>query len=245
MTEPLVRIDPRAHAVTLVAPTTSGYLLAAARIDRRPPLLPGSRRKRAALRALRAAAARLRDVDGVVDVSLFEATFIPPGGHVRGGGPRLETRFDVVLLVETAAPERLGGVRASAAWQQVEQVLASRARARLVLDASNVKRMGPVPHDRGGVFLFNWFLSDDRERTVAAWHYTAGWFARHTGLDNSTVLLPHSPDAPLAIVNHCRWDRYRDVVPALAFDPSFRRFVLRTFEANAVVPRPVLYRLVR
>jgi hypothetical protein len=68
---------------------------------------------------------------------------------------------------------------------------------------------------------------------------------RHTGLDNSAVLLPASADAPIAIVNHCRWDRYRDVVPALAFDRSFRRFVLKTFEVNGVVPRPVLYRLVR
>ena len=63
-------------------------------------------------------------------------------------------------------------------------------------------------------------------------------------LDNSTVLLPRSVSAPVAIVNHCRWERYRDVVPALVLHPSFRRFVLRTFAANGVVPRPVLYRIV-
>lgn len=243
MTDQLVRIDRDAPEVSLIAPTTSAYVVAAARIDRRPVPLPNSRRKQAVLRTLGKAAEELRRVDGVIDVSLFEATFIPPGGHIRRVAQ--ETRFDVVLLVEAAGPELAGDVRASAAWQQVTRVLEREGGSVLTLDASNVKRMGPVPHDRGGVFLFNWFLSDDRDRTVAAWHYTAGWFERHTGLDNSTVLLPRSDDAPVAVVNHCRWDRYRDVVPALAFDRSFRRFVLRTFEVNGVVPRPVLYRLVR
>jgi hypothetical protein len=243
MTDQLVRIDRNAPVVSLTEPTTSGYVVAAARIDRRSVVLPNSRRKQAALRELRAAADRLRVVDGVIDVSLFEATFVPPGGHIRTT-PH-ETRFDVVLLVETAGADLVGDVRASAAWGRVERVLEREGDPILMLDASNIKRMGPVPHDRGGVFLFNWFLSDDRDRTVAAWHYTAGWFERHTGLDNSAVLLPASADAPIAIVNHCRWDRYRDVVPALAFDRSFRRFVLKTFEVNGVVPRPVLYRLVR
>jgi hypothetical protein len=243
MTDQLVRIDRNAPVVSLTEPTTSGYVVAAARIDRRPVPLPNSRRKQAALRELRAAAGQLRGVDGVIDVCLFEATFVPPGGHNRTASH--ETRFDVVLLVETTGPDLVGDVRASAAWGRVQSVLEREGDPVLMLDASNIKRMGPVPHDRGGVFLFNWFLSDDRDRTVAAWHDTAGWFERHTGLDNSTVLLPMSADAPIAIVNHCRWDRYRDVVPALAFDPSFRRFVLKTFEVNGVVPRPVLYRLVR
>lgn len=242
MTDQLVRIDRDAPEVSLIEPTTSAYVVAAARIDRRPVLLPNSRRKQAVLRTLGKAAEELRRVDGVIDVSLFEATFIPPGGHIRRVAQ--ETRFDVVLLVEAAGPELAGDVRASAAWHQVTRVLEREGESVLTLDASNIKRMGPVPHDRGGVFLFNWFLSDDRDRTVAAWHYTAGWFERHTGLDNSTVLLPRSDDAPVAVVNHCRWDRYRDVVPALVFDRSFRRFVLRTFEVNGVVPRPVLYRLV-
>lgn len=241
MTDQLIRVDRDAPVVSLTEPTTSAYLVAAARIDRRSVLLPNSRRKQAVLRTLRNAAEQLRRVDGVIDVSLFEATFIPPGGHIRKVAQ--ETRFDVVLLVEATGPEPAGDVRASAAWQQVTRVLEREGRSVLTLDASNVKRMGPVPHDRGGVFLFNWFLSDDRDRTVAAWHYTAGWFERHTGLDNSTVLLPQSAAAPIAIVNHARWDRYRDVVPVLAFDRSFRRFVLRTFAVNGVVPRPVLYRL--
>lgn len=243
MTDQLVRIDRNAPVVTLTEPTTSGYVVAAARIDRRPVRLPNSRRKQVALRELRAAAEQLLGVDGVIDVSLFEATFVPPGGHNRTASQK--TRFDVVLLVETTGPDLVGDVRASAAWGRVQSVLEREGDPVLMLDATNIKRMGPVPHDRGGVFLFNWFLSDDRDRTVAAWHYTAGWFERHTGLDNSTVLLPTAADAPIAIVNHCRWDRYRDVVPALAFDRSFRRFVLKTFEVNGVVPRPVLYRLVR
>jgi len=47
------------------------------------------------------------------------------------------------------------------------------------------------------------------------------------------------------LVNHCRWDRLRDVLPALIVKRSFRSFVLTVFAAKRVVPDPILYRLHR
>jgi hypothetical protein len=44
------------------------------------------------------------------------------------------------------------------------------------------------------------------------------------------------------IINHCRWNRLRDVVPSLLFKPSFRTFVLANFVANATAAISALYR---
>lgn len=63
-------------------------------------------------------------------------------------------------------------------------------------------------------------------------------------LDNSTVLRPvRSSDAGYTLINHCRWDRLRDVLPSLLFKRSFRTYVLAHFEANDTAPMPILYRL--
>jgi len=78
------------------------------------------------------------------------------------------------------------------------------------------------------------------------WQYTAGWFQDQTGLTNSTVLQPVDPESvPHRLVNHCWWDRRRDVLPSLVFKRSFHNFVLRVFAENGVAPRPILYRLLR
>lgn len=71
-----------------------------------------------------------------------------------------------------------------------------------------------------------------------------GWFHDETGLDNSTVLQPTAGSrVPYTLVNHARWDRLRDVLPALLLRRSFRSFVLRVFADNRVTPNPILYRL--
>lgn len=74
------------------------------------------------------------------------------------------------------------------------------------------------------------------------WERTAGWFQRETGLDNSTVLEPTTDDVPYTLINHCRWNHLRDVLPSLTVKPSFRSFGLRTFAAHDVVPHPLLHR---
>jgi hypothetical protein len=106
--------------------------------------------------------------------------------------------------------------------------------------------MGPVDHHRQGVFLFNYFYADRTDLNLAAWQYTAGWFRDQTGLDNSTVLLPDATSEPrYRLVNHARWDRLRDVLPALVFKRSFHTYVLEHFRVNGVAAMPVLYRLAR
>lgn len=109
-----------------------------------------------------------------------------------------------------------------------------------------MRRIGPVDHRRDGVFLINYFYADRTDLNLAAWQYTAGWFMDQTGLDNSTVLLPIETSEPrYRIVNHARWDRWRDILPSLILKRSFRTYVLEHFRANGVAAMPILYRLTR
>jgi hypothetical protein len=79
---------------------------------------------------------------------------------------------------------------------------------------------------------------------LQVWNYTAGWFQDQTGLDNSTVLLPDEANqVPYTIINHCRWDGLRNILPALLFNRSFKPFVLNNFEQNNTAAIPVLYKL--
>jgi hypothetical protein len=74
--------------------------------------------------------------------------------------------------------------------------------------------------------------------------YTAGWFQDQTGPDNSILVPPDSEsDTDCTVINHCRWDRPRDILPHLLFNRSFRTYVLAHFAANNTAPIPILYRL--
>jgi hypothetical protein len=58
------------------------------------------------------------------------------------------------------------------------------------------------------------------------------------------VLLPAEPaKSQYSIINHCRWDRLRDILPSLIFKRTFRSYVLDNFAANNVAAMPTLYRL--
>jgi hypothetical protein len=58
------------------------------------------------------------------------------------------------------------------------------------------------------------------------------------------VLLPRDGErSHCNVINNCRWDRLRDVLPSLAFKRSFRTFVLANFEANNVAAMTILYRM--
>ncbi|MFT4620316.1 MAG: hypothetical protein ACI9KS_001873 [Sulfitobacter sp.] len=88
------------------------------------------------------------------------------------------------------------------------------------------------------------FYADSLDINLQVWNYTAGWFQDQTGLNNSTVLLPNEiSDMPYTIINHCRWDGLRDILPALLFNKSFRPFVLNNFEKNNSAAMPILYQL--
>lgn len=57
------------------------------------------------------------------------------------------------------------------------------------------------------MFLFNYFVGEDPQVTLALWDYLAGWYAVETGMDNSTLLLPLEGEwSDYIIINHARWD---------------------------------------
>lgn len=238
--------------VRLIEPTTAGFLYLGASSGpwRAPVPLPRGRRRRILTRMHEAAAALGRD-PRVVRVDVFEGLLRPPGRSSGRAGRRApDADFDAVLLVET---ETVADAAALQTSQYVTGLLADlqAADARpLAFAGSNVRRIGPVDHDSPGVFLFNYFSAPDAATNLHAWQYTAGWFQDETGLDNSTVLQPvqaqTDPQAsPYTLVNHCRWDRLRNIVPDLIVKASFRDFVLRVFADHDVAPRPILYRLHR
>lgn len=232
---------------TLGPTTASGYLLIAAEIDRRPMLLPNSRRKNALLRQLRSSLQALKQDPRVVEANLFDGILDTPGrGEVVERDPEVRpARFDVVVLVETTSPQTAESLERGGPYAATRRLLERSSSHTYWLRATNVRSMGPVDHSRSGVFLFNFFYARRTDLNLAAWQYTAGWFSDQTGLDNSRVLLPQESSEPkFRLVNHARWDRLRDVLPALIFKRTFRTYVLAHFSANGVAAQPGLYRLV-
>lgn len=240
--------DEAPEKARLVQPAGSGYVLLAAEVDAHPPFLWPSRTKRHLIEeSLRWCARNARE-PGVLEAVTFKAILFPPIGEPGFLRRRPEqfhrARFDLVLLVETDSVERAEALFAGAAFRTLESSVRNEAGHVYVVTAGNAKRIGTVDHRRGGVFLFNYFYADSLAQNLAVWEYTAGWFRKETGLDNSTVLAPTQLDlSQYTLINHCRWDRLRDVLPSLVLKRSFRDFVLAHFDANDTAPMPILYRL--
>lgn len=240
----LVRVGEQGRfpKVTLQAPTPHGFLLLAIEIDHRPlfGFVWESRAKRKLLAQLQAQIAALSG-PGVVEVSLFNALVRPPGrGALRQQRP---AAFDVVVLIETETPDGARALAQAPAFAALAGAARDVARRVDVIAATNARRIGAVDHGRAGVFLFNWFYAESQAQNLAVWEYTAGWFEDQTGLDNSTLLLPDPGTSTHSVINHCRWDRLRDILPALIFKRSFRSYVLASFAANRTAATPILYRL--
>ncbi|MGY2032225.1 hypothetical protein ACW9HR_32460 [Nocardia gipuzkoensis] len=235
----------------LLAPSGTGYLLLAAEVDRRPMFLPGSRAKARLIREAKTVTAELERLPEVVRATVFRgfAHLIFGENHrlLRRAvaADRLRpARYDVVILVEVTTPAMIDTLRTHAHYRRLTHLVAAGARRSFELAATNPRNMGDVDATRQGVFLFNFFYGQQEKELVPVWEYTAGWWAVNTGLDNSRVMQP-LPGEPrdYGIINHCRWDRLRDVAPKMIFRPSFRRFVLANFAANAISAQPALYRL--
>ena len=244
----LLREEAQPEKARLVHPAGSGYVFLAAEVDAHPPFLWSSREKRQMLEDCVRWCARVAREPGVLEAVTFQATLVPPIGEPqflrRRRGQFHRARFDVAILVETDSVARAEELRASALFRPLEARVHEDAGHVYVVTASNAKRIGAVDHARDGVFLFNYFYADSLEQNLAVWEHTAGWFQRETGLDNSTVLQPTQPDlSPYTLINHCRWNRLRDVLPSLVFKRSFRDFVLAHFDANDTAPMPILYKL--
>jgi hypothetical protein len=230
----------------LQSPGEAGYLLLAAKTQRRQPFLPASRDQRVLVDSVSRRLAELARVDTVIRADLFVARLVAPGmGHEllrrRAIAP---TRFDVVLLLRTADPAGAVALRDSPAYRQLRADVGSAALDTYEVAARNVRRIADVERNRSSVFLFNYFYADDPRRLLPVWEYTAGWFVENTALPDSEVMAPLDGErADYGIINHASWPHWRTFLPHLALRPSFRRFVLGTFAANHIAAQPILYRL--
>lgn len=244
----IVNQQLRFPKASLREPRGSGFIHLAAEIDRIWPfgLGPASRAKRAAVDGAITLARRLERSDSVIRADVLVARFIPPGQgreldrrtHVH------QARFDLSVLIETTDPSSAAALQQDETYAQLVSLLERHSRYLHVVRAWNARSLGEVNKKRDGVFLFNYFYADDVAKLLPVWEYTAGWFEAKTGLDNSTLLIPAEGEkSQYGIINHCRWDHWRDVLPDLRFRPTFRRYVLANFYANGIVPMPVLYRL--
>ena len=242
----VVNADVSYEKVSLINTTDSGYIHVAAEVDRRPPFLPASQIKRTLLRVCKRLCETLERRADVKSAVTFKALLIPPGrGDFLKQRPNVHVaRFDVAVLIETSGMESARALREESTFIELEKRVRDASRHVHIITASNARRIGPVDHERNGVFLFNYFYADDTDQNLAVWEYTAGWFEQETGLDNSTLLLPAEGEASeYPIVNHCRWNHLWDIVPSLLFKSSFRSYVLDNFEANRTAAIPILYSL--
>lgn len=250
-TQPTRTTDPRDPQrwtrAQLVEPSAAGYVhVGVSSGPWRGPVPTPRRARRHILRRMHLAQQALRTHPSVARVDVFRALLRPPGGGDRvPGGEQRSVAYDAVMLVETSDLGTAEDLLEQSPLADAVGDLRQLGTDVVAFAGANVRRIGPVDHDRQGVFLFNYFTAADIEDNLFAWQYTAGWFQDQTGLDNSTVIQPADASVPYRLVNHCRWDNLRDVVPSLALKPSFRRFVLRVFAENGVAPHPILYRLHR
>jgi hypothetical protein len=232
--------------VPLMEPSRSRFIHIAAEVDSRPGFLPMSRAKKRLLKDCRAMCERLKSEPGVLDATVFVAVLPPaaPGEFIAKRKDIVHiARFDVAALIECEAAA-IDAVRRSAPYRDLETAVLEPASFTHIIEATNARRIGPVDHSRPGIFLFNYFFADSVEQNLAVWHYSAGWFHVETGLDNSTLLLPVDPSqSKYTIINHCRWDGLRNVMPSLLFKRSFHTYVLANFAANNVAAMPILYRM--
>jgi len=223
--------------VQLTETTAYGYLLVAAEIDRRSMLLPNSRRKDHILRDLRRMAAKLLEDRRVVDAYVFDGILdtLGRGEVVKQDRTVRPARFDVVVLVEATSPEAAQSIRGTPTFARVEAWLNRESDHTYWLRATTVRSIRAVDHTRSGVFLFNFFYARRTDLNLAA-QYTASWFWDQIGLNNSMVLLPEdSSEARFRLINHARWDRLRDVLPALILQFHGETLGLDFAEANGML----------
>jgi len=234
--------------VELKSPNPSGYLLLAAEVDSHEMFFFfESDKKKQLIKTCKAITEKIKNVEAILSADVFKTIVIPPGRgeflEQRKGKVHI-AKYDVVVLIETNDLDTAKAFQVNPLYVELEQALKQYSSHYYNIAATNARRIGNVDHSRNGVFLFNYFFSDDTQENLDIWEYTAGWFTSETGLDNSTVLLPaDKEDAQYGIVNHCRWDHLTDIVPSLIFKPSFHSYVLENFEANHVAAIPILYKL--
>ena len=187
----IINENPKYPPVKLIEPTTRGYIhLAAVVQPRRVPVMPVGREKAPLFVRLKHLALQLEHLDLVEKVTVYSAIAIaPPSGYAREHGDTIHLpRYDIVVLVETTSPEAARQVQKTAEYAALVEALRSKASDVHIVVARNVKRVGDVDKSRKGIFLFNYFVGEDSQVTLALW------------------------DAPFRLV--CRGDRHGQFHPA-------------------------------
>lgn len=204
----IVNENPKYPPVKLIEPTTLGYIhLAAVVQPRRAPFVPMGREKAQLLARLKHLAHQLEQLDMVEKVTVFDSIVMaPPSGYVKQHRDAIHLpRYDIVVLVETTSPETARQVQKMATYAALVSALRSKANDLHIVVARNFKRVGDVEKRRKGVFLFNYFVGEDPQVTLALWDHLAGWYAVETGMDNSMLLLPLEGErSDYTIINHAR-----------------------------------------
>ena len=245
----LVNQHLKFQKVSLVEPSESYYLHIAAEIDHPifPFFLTVSSKKRMLIGRAKEWCRQLERKDNFINATVFTASLIPPGRgkFIEERKDKVHiARFDFVILIEAKTKDEIISLQDNLGYKEIESAVKAVSVFTHIVIASNVKRINPVNHNKQGVFLFNYFFADGLEQNLGAWEYTAGWFQQETGLDNSTVLLPiDQKQSKYTIINHCRWDKMKDILPSLIFKKSFHTYVLDNFYSNKVAAMPVLYKI--
>lgn len=184
-------MTPSAYRPTpaFTEPLPHGYLYLGTSVDprRRGPFVRPSAQRAAVLERYKSLARQLTALDEVVNATVYETVLMPPLPAI--------PQFDVITLVETTSPEALTHVHAAPPCSDLD--------TDLTLTARNIKRFGDTDNDPTATFLFNHFTADDGQVAADVWPTLAGWFADHTGIDNSTALQP-TGQTPYALINYAR-----------------------------------------
>lgn len=234
----------------LKPPNAFGYIAIAAEVERPGLFSSNSSSKKALLSKLKSLCKEFNSSSARINrADVFDAFIIPPG--TKEGRNLIKEKnynvhlaaFDIVILFECKSIEDALVVKKSQEIKTILDLIKTKSTHTHFMTYKNAKRIDEVSKESDGVFLFNFFYSEDTQTLLDVWEYTAGWWTEKANLTNSIPLQPVEADAQYNLINHCRWDRLSDVLPSLLFKPSMQNFVLKNFTENSIVAMPILYRL--
>lgn len=239
----------------LASPNTLGYILIGAEVEPPHPFRKSKKKKRLEIQ-LKDKIEFFKNIPGVQRVDLFSSIIIPPGSEkglrvLKEKNIEIQpAKFDIVILIETASIDILDGIENDSTLRDIEDLLEDNAQRIYKTKAQNKLRIAEVDKDTNGVFLFNYFYCKDQKAVLDVWKYTAGWWTANANLTNSTPLSPLDENGPFSLINHCKWNRWSEILPILILGKlgiikGLNNFVLKNFTANEIVAMPVLYKLLK
>jgi len=228
-----------------------GYIAIAAEVEIPRLFSSNSPKKKVLLSKIKSLCEELNFSSNLINrADVFDAIIIPPGS--KEGKRLIEEKnydvhiatFDIVVLIECKSVDDALTVKDSSKLKNLLNLVSLESSYTYVMTYKNAKRIDEVSKESNGIFLFNYFYSEDTQTLLDVWEYTAGWWTEKANLTNSTPLQPTTAGSPYNLINHCRWDKLIDVLPSLIFKPSMKKFVLQNFTENNIVAMPILYKLV-